>query len=390
MVLSNQILLFLKMQKLVFITSFLFLLISCKEQKDNIDEIDIPNENSKIEFAQGFDIEYFEGYKVITLKNAWPGAEKVFKYALVEKGTVLKNPESYDDIVNIPINNIVVTSTTHIPSLEMLNVEKSLIGFPNLDYISSEKTRNSINKGHIKELGKNEDINIESLIDLSPDLVIGFAVDGNNKAFTTLKTSGIPIVYNGDWTETTPLGKAEWIKFFAAFYNKEELANVLFLEIKTEYQKAKVLALKAKETPTVLSGAMYKDVWYLPQGKSWAAQFIADANGNYLWSDSEGTGSHSLNLESVLEKGEHAQIWIGPSYFTNLNQLKEAHSVYQQFDAFKNNQVYNFTNKVGETGGLHYFELAPNRPDIVLKDIIKILHPELLPNHELFFFDKLK
>ncbi len=378
------------MQKLVFIVGFLFLFISCKKKKENNVEVAISNENSKIEFAQGFGIDYYEGYKVVTLKNAWPGAEKVFKYALVEEGTVLDSPEAYDDIVSIPIDNIVVTSTTHIPSLEMLQVDTSLIGFPNLDYISSEKTRIRINKGQIKELGKNEDINTESLIDLNPDLVIGFAVDGNNKTFATLKKTGIPIVYNGDWTETTPLGKAEWIKFFAAFYNKEELANQLFLEIKTEYQKAKELAVKAKETPTVLSGAMYKDVWYLPQGKSWAAQFIKDANGNYLWSDSEGTGSHSLNLESVLEKGEHAQIWIGPSYFTSLNQLKEAHSVYKQFDAFKNDQVYSFTNKVGETGGLLYFELAPNRPDIVLNDIIKILHPELLPNHKLFFFDKLK
>ena len=390
MVQSNQILLFLKMQKSYIIICLFISFISCKEQKENNVEVENSNEDSKIVFAQGFDITYYEGYKVITLKNAWPGSEKVFKYALVENGIKLDSRESYDEVISVPIDNIVVTSTTHIPSLEMLEEDKSLIGFPNLDYISSEKTRIRIKKGLIKELGKNEDINTESLIDLSPDLVIGFAVDGNNKTFATLKKTGIPIVYNGDWTETTPLGKAEWIKFFAAFYNKEELANKLFSEIKTEYQKAIELASKAKKIPTVLSGAMYKDVWYLPQGKSWAAQFIADANGNYLWNDSEGTGSHSLNLESVLEKGEHAQIWIGPSYYTNLTQLKEGHSVYQQFDAFKNNQVYSFTNKVGETGGLLYFELAPNRPDIVLKDIIKILHPELLPNYQLYFFDKLK
>ena len=378
------------MQKLLYAVFFLFLFISCKNQQETKIEEVTTNKDSKIEYAKGFDITYHKGYKVITLKNAWPGAEKVFKYALIEEGTILESPEIYDDIVTIPIENIVVTSTTHIPSLEMLKVDESLIGFPNLGYISSEKTRERINKGLIKELGKNEDINTESLIDLSPDAVIGFAVDGNNKTFNTLKKTGIPVIYNGDWTETTPLGKAEWIKFFAAFYNKEDVANELFLKIETAYLEAKELALKAKTTPTVLSGAMYKDVWYLPQGKSWAAQFIIDANGDYLWKDSEGTGSHSLNLESVLEKGEHAQIWIGPSYYTSMTQLKEAHSVYEQFDAFKNDQVYSFTNKVGETGGLLYFELAPNRPDIVLKDMIKILHPELLPTHSLYFFDKLK
>jgi iron complex transport system substrate-binding protein len=164
----------------------------------------------------------------------------------------------------------------------------------------------------------------------------------------------------------------------------------LFSNIENEYLNAKKIAFNAKSKPTVLSGAMYKDIWYLPQGKSWAAQFIADANGDYLWKETKGTGSHSLSLESVLEKAEHAEIWIGPSYYTNLVQLKKAHAVYQYFDSFKNKKVYSFTNKVGETGGLIYFELAPNRPDIVLKDIIKILHPELLPNHKFYFFDQLK
>ena len=378
------------MNKSIYILFSLLLFISCKKQQETNNEEINTNKNSKIEYAKGFDISYQEGYKVITLKNAWPGTEKVFKYALIEEATILDFPEQYDAIVTIPIKNIVVTSTTHIPSLEMLAVDQTLIGFPNLDYISSKKTRERINKGLIKELGKNEDINTESLIELSPDVVIGFAVDGNNKTFNTLKKTGIPVLYNGDWTETSPLGKAEWIKFFAAFYNKEALANKLFSEIKTAYLNAKKLALKAKNKPTVLSGAMYKDIWYLPQGKSWAAQFIADANGKYLWSDSKGTGSHSLNLESVLEKGEHAQFWIGSSYYTTMKQLKEAHAIYKQFDAFKNDQVYSFTHKVGDTGGLLYFELAPNRPDIILKDIIKILHPELLPNHNLYFFDQLK
>jgi iron complex transport system substrate-binding protein len=299
-------------------------------------------------------------------------------------------PESYDEIITIPINEIVVTSTTHIPSLEMLEVDTTLVGFPSLDYISSQKTRKRINQGFIKELGKNEDLNTESLLDLNPDVIVGFAIDNHDKTLKTIKKTGIPLVYNGDWTESSPLAKAEWIKFFAAFYDKDTLANRLFSNIENEYLNAKKIAFNAKSKPTVLSGAMYKDIWYLPQGKSWAAQFIADANGDYLWKETKGTGSHSLSLESVLEKAEHAEIWIGPSYYTNLVQLKKAHAVYQYFDSFKNKKVYSFTNKVGETGGLIYFELAPNRPDIVLKDIIKILHPELLPNHKFYFFDQLK
>ena len=378
------------MQKIVFITSLFFIFISCIEREDIKIRENFNQTPKSIKYAQGFDIAYHDGYKVLTVKNIWPGSQKEFRYALVENGHLLEMPESFDEIITIPINEIVVTSTTHIPSLEMLEVETTLVGFPSLDYISSQKTRKRIDRGLIKELGKNEDLNTESLLDLNPDIIIGFAIDNHDKTLKTIKKTGIPLVYNGDWTESSPLAKAEWIKFFAAFYNKDSLANRLFSNIENEYLNAKKIAFNAKLKPTVLSGAMYKDIWYLPQGKSWAAQFIADANGDYLWKETKGTGSHSLSLESVLEKAEHAEIWIGPSYYTNLVQLKKAHSIYQYFDSFKNKKVYSFTNKVGETGGLIYFELAPNRPDIVLKDIIKILHPELLPNHKFYFFDQLK
>lgn len=378
------------MQKLLLLLIFFLLIISCKEVQKPTSSSTETEKAIQITYAKGFEIQSFNEYKVITLKNVWPGSEREFKYALIEKGATLPSSETFDAIIEIPVKKIVVTSTTHIPSLEMLGVEESLVGFPNLDYISSIKTRKRIAEDAIVELGRNEDINTEVLINLSPDLVVGFAVDGVNKTLSIIKKTGIPIVYNGDWTETSPLGKAEWIKFFGVFFKKEKEADSIFSEIMTQYLIAKEKALKAKNRPTVLSGAMYKDVWHLPQGNSWAAQFIADANGEYLWKESEGTGSLSLNLENVLEKGVNADYWIGPGYFSSLQQLKDTHNVYIQFDAFKNENVYNFTNKKGETGGLLYFELAPNRPDIVLKDIIKILHPELLPEHELFFFDKLQ
>ncbi len=382
--------LFLTMQKALLLLGFLLFLNSCKNENKKETAIFENPTQVEIKYAEGFKIQQYENHKVITLKNPWPGAEETFKYALIERGETLKNPENFDAIIEIPVKRIVVTSTTHIPSLEMLGVEEMLIGFPNLDYISSEKTRNRIKNNKITELGKNEALNTEMLIELSPDVVVGFAIDGNNTTFSTLQKTGIPVVYNSDWTETSPLGKAEWIKFFGAFFNKEKEADSIFREIETEYLIAKNEAKKAKNTPTVLAGAMYKDIWYLPQGKSWAAQFIADANGEYLWKDSEGTGSISLNLESVLEKGKQADLWISPGQFTGLQQMKEAHTVYSEFKAFKNGDVYAFTNKIGETGGVLYYELAPNRPDLVLKDIIKILHPELLPEYEPYFFTKLE
>ncbi len=381
------------MQKIGLFISFLCAFVSCKNDTPNnkIEETAIfKKESLEIKYAKGFEIKTFEGYKTITLKNPWPGTSKTFKYALIGKNGSLPNPENFDAVLEVPVKRIVVTSTTHIPSLEMLDENEAMVGFPNLNYISSEKTRKRISEGKITELGRNEDINTEILINLKPDAVIGFAVDGNNSTFATIEKTGIPVLYNSDWTETSPLGKAEWIKFFGVLFNKEKEADSIFQTIETEYLSAKKLAAEAKNSPTVISGAMYKDVWYMPQGESWGAQFITHANGDYLWKDSKGTGGLSLSLESVLEKGHDAEVWIGPGQFTSLEEMKNANQAYSQFKAFKAGNVYTYSLKKGETGGVIYFELAPNRPDLVLKDLIKILHPDLFPNHELYFFDKLQ
>ena len=267
---------------------------------------------------------------------------------------------------------------------------KTLVGFPDTDYVSSKKTRQRINDGLVRELGKNEGLNTEVLLSINPDVVVGFGVDGNNKSLNTIKKANIPVIYNGDWIEKSPLAKAEWIKFFGALYNKEQQADSIFKSIKTNYEAAKQLAKTVKTQPTVISGALHKDVWYLPSGTSTEAQFLKDANLNYLYADTEAAGSLALNFESVFAKAKQANLWLSPSYYSSMDALKEANPHYTQFDAFKNNQVYSFTNATGATGGVLYYETGFARPDLVLKDIIKIGHPELLKGYKPYFYKALK
>lgn len=372
-----------------FIFFLLFgILFSCNQnqQKQTLP----PSEGfSEINYAKSFDLEDFGNYKVITITKPWPEATREFKYALIKSGANVNN-DDFDAVIQVPVKNIVVTSTTHLPSLEMLGEADKLVGFPNLSYISSQTIRDRIAQGKVEELGRNEDINTEKLIDLSPPVVVGFAMDGTNPTFTTIQNSRIPVLYNADWTETTPLGKAEWIKFFGALFGKDDEAAAVFKKIEDDYNNAKELAKTAVNRPTVLSGAMFQDVWHVPMGESWGAQFIADANGDYLWKDTKGTGGLALSLEAVLDKAQNADVWIGAGQFSTFQGLEYANNVYTQFKAFKNKEVYTYTAKKNETGGVIYFELAPNRPDLVLKDQIKILHPELLPDYELYFFERLK
>lgn len=373
------------------ISIFLILgFISCKNSKKTESPQIQEGEEVKIENAEGFKITRFENYIMLKVNTPWPEAEDPFVYLLAEKGTKVPEDLEYHQKVEVPVESIVVTSTTHIPALEALNEEEKLVGFPGLNYISSEKTRKLIDAGQISELGQNENINTEVLIDLAPNVVIGFAINASNKSFETIRKTGIPVIYNGDWTEATPLGKAEWIKFFGILFGKEEKAEEIFNEIKSEYLNAKELAETSKEKPTVIAGSMYNDKWYMPYGNSWQAQFIKDANADYLYSETEGEGSLSLAFESVLEKAQEAEYWVSSGQFSSYEQLFNEAEHYNQFKAVKDKNVYSVSLSQGETGGIIFYELGPQRPDLILKDLISIFHPALLKEHEPVFYKPLK
>ncbi|WP_299114434.1 ABC transporter substrate-binding protein [uncultured Winogradskyella sp.] len=366
-------------------------LVACKDEKKEELLPFSQTKQLKLKYAEGFSVIEYQDYKVLTISKPWPKAEKQYQYLLASSEQLAKMTfpkDAYDGIITNTLERIVVTSTTNIPALELLGVEKSLVGFPGTDYISSDKTRQLVDNGTIRELGKNEGINTEVLIEINPDVVVGFGVDGVNKTFETIKKANIPVIYNGDWVESSALAKAEWIKFFGILFNKEKEADSIFNTIEKNYQDAKSLATNAISKPTILSGALTKDVWHLPNGNSPEAQFLKDANVNYLWSDTDGNGSLYLSFEAVLDKAKHADMWLSPSYYRSLKQMKDANPLYTNFDAFKSGEVYSFTNSVGATGGNLYYELGAARPDLILKDIIKIAHPELLVNYEPYFFKK--
>lgn len=362
---------------------------SCGESKKS-DKAEISSGVNVVKHAKGLAIYHYDGFSVVKISNPWPKATKDYTYVLYKKNITVPDSLKQYTSVQVPIKSVVVTSTTHIPSLDMLGAENSLVGFPNLDYISSDKIRKRIEAGRIKELGSNQSLNTEVLIGLSPDVIVGYGIDNNNPTLDNLQRSGLKVLLNGDWNEQTPLGKAEWIKFFGALYDKDAEADKIFSNIEKDYNATLIMVSKVKSHPMVLAGAVYENQWYLPQGNSWGARFINQAGGKYLWGDSKGTGSLSLPFEVVFEKAQHAGFWIGPGQFSSLKEMADANGNYTGFDAYKNKAIYSFSSKKGKTGGIIFYELAPNRPDLVLKDMVKILHPELLPDYQLYFFTQLQ
>ncbi|MBL7473142.1 ABC transporter substrate-binding protein [Robertkochia sp. 1368] len=346
-----------------------------------------------LDYATGFTIaKHSETFTEVIVHTPWPEASTLLKYAFIDRTATIPdslNTDTYKAVIRTPVRSLIATSTTHIPALEALGVLDRLKGFPDTRYISSAKARSRIDNHAIKDIGQNETMNTEMVLEMHPELILGFSINEENRSYAVLERSGIPVLYNGDWVEQHPLGKAEWVKLYGVMFGKEAVADSIFNAIATQYENTRALAQKAKRTPTVYSGAMFRDIWYLPAGESWAAQFLKDANSDYLWKDTSGTGSLSLSFESVLEKAGEADVWLGAAQFTSYPQLIKANEHYARFKAFKDRRVYTYSKTTGDAGGVLFYELAPQRPDLVLKDMIHILHPELLPDYEPVFYKPL-
>ncbi len=360
---------------------------ACNAKKEDganeLEEIDL-------KYASGYTISRGNDFWELEVTQAWSGADKIFKYLVLEENAE-KPAGNFDAIIQLPVEKIILTSTTQIPHLDMLNSTEKLIGFPNLNLISSNKTWKQIDAGIVEDLGAGPSANTEMVIYIAPDWIMISTLGDDLKYLDLLAQAEIPAVINGEYVEQHPLGRAEWIKFTGVLLGKYEEAKLVFEQVEKDYLEAEKLSNSIIDSlrPTVLSGVLYQDIWYAPGSESWGAKILQNAGGNYIFSDQKGIGSAQLNYEFVLENALEADFWIGSADFSDLETMGNAEPRYKAFTAFQSGNVFSYTQKRGRAGGLEYFELGYMRPDLILKDLIKILHPNLLPDYELYFYQQL-
>ncbi len=366
----------------------LFLGISACKKNESQGNLEL--EKISLSYAKGFEISKGDDFWVLEVSQPWTGADQTFRYLVLEENSK-RLAGGFDAVIQLPVEKIILTSTTQIPHLDLLDATEKIIAFPNLDLISSEKVWNRIAKNQIVDLGSAPSANVEMMLDLEPDWVMISTLGEDLRNLKTLKNSEISTPINGEYVEQHPLGRAEWIKFTGVLLGKFEESVEVFEEVEKDYLEALSLVdgLDSSAKPSVLSGVLYQDIWFAPGSESWGAQILENAGGKYIFEDLSGTGSLELNYEYVLDEAMETDFWIGSADFESLEAMGKTEPRYQQFEAFKVNQVYTYTGKKGPKGGLEYFELGYMRPDLVLKDLIKILHPELLPDYELYFYKKL-
>ena len=337
---------------------------SCGDQKNVQNESGKSETSISTKYATGFQVSALGNARLVEVTYPFQGATSGYTYLLVPKG---QRPPEHPDarVIYTPVERIVCTSTTHIPLLDYLGETNKLVGFPTTDYITSRRMRQRIDSGAVTELGIDQGLNLERLAVLQPDLVMGYILSGDYGQFRKIESLGIPVVINGEYLERHPLGRAEWIKFMALFFGKEQEADSVFAAIERSYLHTLSL-LKAQRTqPTVLSGIVYGDTWFLPGGQNYAARLLKDAGCHYLWEDSENNGYLELSFESVYEKAHNADLWIGTGTYKTLAELRAADQRYAKFEAFKSRSVFNYDARTGEKGGKRVFGawLPAARPD---------------------------
>ena len=303
----------------------------CVESYDSA--IDYFPQKLSVEYASGFDVEYHSNYKVVTVTNPWQGAHESFRYVLLQCGTPA--PEGVQGVViEVPVKNIIAMSTTYLPTLEDLGLVDRLIGLDSYMWTTNSSVRARIESGDIAEIGGGAAVNVELTLDLDPALVMTYGTGFSDyDTHPVLLEAGIPVALNGDFVEQSPLGRAEWMKFIAMFFNREAEAAAQFEAVAEEYLAVAELTATLEERPSVLLGSVYNGTWYVAGAESYMAKMLADAGAAYPWSDQGGVGALPLDFESVYAVAGEVDFWLNPdnSFWFTVENVLESDPRYGDF-----------------------------------------------------------
>jgi iron complex transport system substrate-binding protein len=345
---------------------------------------------SQVDYAEGFQISYKKNYKLLEVMQPFIDRVDTLRYALVPREIAATIQVDNAMEIPIPIKSLVTTSTTHLALTDMLEANDIISAVVGADYVYNENIRSRLNNEEVISMSEGK-INKEQLIALKPDLVM---ISGGQSSqfdnYRLLRDSGINVMVNSEWLETTPLGKAEWVKVMAALLNKEELANKKFDQIAKKYNELKTLLEDVEDKPTVINNMPYKGAWFVAGGNSFTAQLLKDAGALYPWQDTKEKGGLRRDFEVVYEIGLEADIWINPGTAKTKADILAKDSRFKDFYSFQTGAIYNHYKRVTSKGGNDFWESGVVRPDIVLADLAKIFHPRLVSDHTLYYYHKVE
>jgi iron complex transport system substrate-binding protein len=337
-----------------------------------------------IEDATSFRVEYRRFYKLVAVTEAYAGGPSE-RYVLVQCGApapALVGPLAGAQVVTVPITSLFALSPTHVSLLVELDRVKVLTGVAQRDIVSSPEIEARLTTGAIAEFARaGLQVDVERVVTARPSAVM--ANGAVNATLSAVRNAGVPVVANTEWREPTALGRAEWLKYMALFLNEERAAQALYGSMKARYRtlSARATTQPQQTWPLVMTGRSTRGTFVIAGGRSYVAALIRDAGGRYAWADNHAAGTAAVDLEAQMQRASRADVWINGGGWANRAAMLEDEPRYAEFKAFRQGQVWVYERRMTPAGGNDYWSRGVTSPDLVLADLVKILHPSLTPGH---------
>lgn len=368
-----------------------FLQVSCREKTRSGNSHPVKSGSEKITYAHRFGLDDYPGFKVLHIFSSRAGQRDSASYLLVSDTSKAPSGFPHAQIIRVPLKSLVVMSSTHIAQAAFAGKSDLITGLGSLQYVSDPVVRKNIGSGKVKEVGLDATLNKELLISMRPSLVMVMGTPGGSMSpYRTLTAGGIPVLQNMEWLESSPLGRAEWVKVMAALTGTSDEVGRKFNDMARSYLQLASAGRKAEKRPRVITGMPYKGVWNVPAGNSYVAQLLRDAGAAYKWEKTPGEGSLALNFEAVAPEAMQADVWINTGNAGTKKEIGENDIRYTDFKPYRAGYIYNNINRINDIGANDYWESGSVNPQLILADLISLLHPQLLPGHRLVYYKQLR
>jgi iron complex transport system substrate-binding protein len=289
------------------------------------------------------------------------------------------------------VSRVICLSTTHIGFISFLNETSSIIGVSGKNFVANDSLQAKIKNDQLSDVGYDENLNFELILKLRPDVVFAYGVSGSiTNTLRKLNEMGIPTILIAEYLEEEPLAKMEWVKVFGALYGQSSMADEKFDTADSKYQQLRHLAAGTKNKPSVLLGLPWRGNWFISGGKSYVARLVEDAGGEYIFKELDFKDSRPVALEQVYERAMDADFWLNTGDALSKKDLFSVDSRFQNLPCIKKDKIFNNNSRITAAGGNDIFESGVAEPEIILADLIYILHPQLLPSHQLKYYRKLQ
>ncbi len=376
----------MKIKNLLLIISFSFVFGACHKTAnlaDFQDPLYTPQEASGFTITAKPDSES----TLLTVSNPWQGADSVASYLFIARSGDEAPLAFQGQILDGEAQRIATTSSTHVAMLDALGASDRIVAVSGINFINNPAIQQR--REEIADIGYEGNFDYEALLSSDPDIVLLYGVNGANSMESKLRELDIPYIYVGDYLEESPLGKAEWIVPIAEIIGDRQKGEETFAAIADRYNALKQqVADSVLDAPSVMLNVPYGDSWFMPSADSYMARLITDAGADYVYKKQTGNTSLPIDLEEAYTLASEADFWLNVDQMTSLSTLAAKCPKFTDTRVFRNGAVYNNTLRTNPSGGNDFFESGIVNPDLILRDLITIFHPNLSPD-SLYYYRKL-